>query len=91
MWNYTEGEEEKVQDDTIEAPSEAAMKARKAVSEGKAEAVAQEVSEHVEQDEDVEDDVIVVEDESWMDDSKGVSTGTEGSSKPRKRKGGKKK
>lgn len=93
MWSYTEGSksEEGQKDDTIEAPSEAAMKARKAVSNGQAEQVAQEVSTHVEEQDGtaVGGDVVVVEDESWMQDGKGVSTGVE-HSKGKKRKGGKK-
>jgi len=68
-------------DNTIEPPSEAAMKARQAVKDGQAEGVAQEVVDHVEAEE--------VEGDSWMDGPIGGSNGTDG--KPRKRKGGKKK
>jgi hypothetical protein len=68
-------------DDTIEAPSETAMKARQAVKDGQAENVAQEVVEHVEAEE--------VEDDSWMDGPVGSSNS--GDPKLRKRKAGKKK
>ena len=89
LWKYTEGSDnEEKKDDTIEAPSEAAMKARQAA---KGQVDATDVPETVdEQEKEEDDDVIVVEDDSWMEDSKGVSTGIE-ASKAKKRKGGKKK
>lgn len=87
LWSYTEGSDldKDKKDDTIEPPSEAAIKAKQAVSSGHADEVAQEVLQHVEEQDGagVGGDVVVVEDESWMEDGKGVSTGVEG-------KGGKK-
>jgi hypothetical protein len=65
-------------DETIEAPSEAAMKARQVVDD-----TVQEAGEQVEAV------VNEVEDDSWMDGSVGGTNGTDG--KARKRKGGKKK
>ena len=78
LWSFSDApvEEPKV-DQTMEAPSEAAMKAKAAVMEDKAEEVAEEVVAHVEE-----------EDDSWMDGA-GVATGQDSSKK--KKRGGKKK
>jgi minor histocompatibility antigen H13 len=71
-------------DETIEAPSEAAMRARQAVEEDKQEAVAHEVVDHVEQMDAAATAASVAEDESWMEG--GVGTPAE---KGKKKKGGK--
>lgn len=93
LWAYSEAPEEDKDrkaelDGTIEAPSEAAIAARKAVANGQASDAAQQVLEHVEAEEKIAE--AEPEDDSWMEDGKGVSTGVEGA-KARKRKGGKKK
>jgi hypothetical protein len=64
------------------------MAARKAVANGQAADTAQQVLEHVEAGDETPE--AEPEDDSWMEDGKGVSTGVEGA-KARKRKGGKKK
>ena len=93
LWSYTEApaedkdKKEKL-DDTIEAPSAAAIAARKAVANGQASDAVQHVSEHVEEQE--ANAEAEPEDDSWMEDGKGVGSGVEGA-KARKRKGGKKK
>ena len=66
----------KILDESIEPPSEAAMKAREAVKHDTVEEMAQQVVDHVE------------EDDEWMQGG-GVVNGEE--PKARKRKGGKKK
>ena len=78
LWSFSDSPEEDKEgeakrDETIEAPSEAAMQARQAVADGKAEELAEEVAEHVEE-----------EDDSWMD-GQGVAGATE-DTKPRRRR-----
>ena len=67
LWSWSDAPEaddkkETLLDDTIEAPSEIAAKARQAVKEDNVEQVAQQVIEHVE------------EDDSWMENTTDGST-----------------
>ena len=80
LWSFSDGADEadsKKTDETIEAPSETAMKARAAVAADKVEELAEEIVEHVQE-----------EGESWMN---GDGVGTPDQGKARRRKGGKKK
>jgi minor histocompatibility antigen H13 len=87
LWSYNEGETKTdLKDDTIEPPSEAAIKAKQAVASGQAEHIAQTVAQPAEDEgANIGGDAVLVEDHSWMEDNKGVSTGRESGKTSKKR------
>ncbi|OCF36274.1 minor histocompatibility antigen H13 [Kwoniella heveanensis CBS 569] len=93
LWTWTDGPteeqcEKKLLDETIEAASEVAMKARAEIKGGSNSNSAPAAGSHEDGDgNDVGGEAIVIEDDSWMEG--GVVAPDEG--KPRKRKGGKRK